>query len=149
LLGLELGADDYIYKPFSLTEVVARVKTVLRRTGGGETVSSAELALDESTYRAMINGHDLARTALEFKLLLYLASNPGRIHSRQQLLDRIYQDDRTVGDRTIDTLIKKLRKKIAAVATEADLILSVYGVGYKFEPAGIIAVERRVGAVLG
>lgn len=132
LLGLELGADDYICKPFSLREVVARVKAVLRRAGGA-TPPARGLVLDEARYRAVLHGQDLDLTAVEFKLLLFLTANPGRIYSRTQLMDRIYPDQRTVGDRTIDSHIKKLRKKLAAAAPEADLIRSVYGVGYKFE----------------
>jgi len=131
LLGLELGADDYICKPFSPREVVARVKAVLRRTGSGRNMQG--LFLDESRYRAKLNGQDLELTAVEFKLLHFLAANPGRIYGRQQLMDRIYLDQRSVADRTIDSHIKKLRKKMGAVSGGEELIHSVYGVGYKFE----------------
>lgn len=133
LLGLELGADDYICKPFSPREVVARVRTVLRRAGGGQTVRASGLVLDETRYLATLNGQDLDLTAVEFKLLQFLAANPGRIYGRQQLMDRIYVDQRIVADRTIDSHIKKLRRKISAVAPDAEIIQSVYGVGYKFE----------------
>jgi len=133
LLGLELGADDYICKPFSPREVVARVKAVLRRAGGGATTQNQGLVLDESRYLATLHGRDLELTAVEFKLLHFLAANPGRIYSRSQLMDRIYPDQRTVEDRTIDSHIKKLRKKLAAVAPAEELIHSVYGVGYKYE----------------
>jgi len=133
LLGLELGADDYICKPFSPREVVARVKSVLRRTGNEQTIQAEGLTLDESRYRATLTGHDLDLTAVEFKLLQFLAASPGRIYGRQQLMDHIYRDQRTVSDRTIDSHIKKLRKKIAAVDPDRELIHSVYGVGYKFE----------------
>jgi len=133
LLGLELGADDYICKPFSPREVVARVKAVLRRAGPGSTVRNQGLQLDESRYQALLHGRDLELTAVEFKLLSFLAANPGRIYSRNQLMDRIYADQRTVSDRTIDSHIKKLRKKISDAAPEEGLIHSVYGVGYKFE----------------
>jgi len=136
LLGLELGADDYVCKPFSPREVVSRVKAVLRRTGGGHTITAPGLRLDASRYQALLNGRDLGLTAVEFQLLQFLAANPGRIYGRQQLMDRIYPDQRTVSDRTIDSHIKKLRKKIAAVAPDEDLIYSVYGVGYKFEVSG-------------
>jgi two-component system response regulator BaeR len=132
LLGLELGADDYICKPFSPREVVARVKAVLRRAGAA-TLQAEGLVLDESRYLATLHGHDLDLTAVEFKLLHFLSANPGRIYSRTQLMDRIYPDQRTVGDRTIDSHIKKLRKKLAAVASGEELIHSVYSVGYKFE----------------
>lgn len=136
LLGLELGADDYICKPFSPREVVARVRAVLRRTGPGSVLQTQGLVLDESRYKATLHGQDLHLTAVEFKLLGFLVANPGRIYSRSQLMDRIYPDQRIVSDRTIDSHIKKLRKKIAEVPASAELILSVYGVGYKFEPGG-------------
>jgi two-component system response regulator BaeR len=132
LLGLELGADDYICKPFSPREVVARVKAVLRRAGAA-TLQAEGLVLDESRYLAVLHGCELDLTAVEFKLLHFLATNPGRIYSRTQLMDRIYPDQRTVGDRTIDSHIKKLRKKLAAAAPGEELIHSVYSVGYKFE----------------
>ena len=132
LLGLELGADDYVCKPFSPREVVARVKAVLRRTGGTTTTLAKELLLDEARYQASLHGIDLQLTAVEFKLLSFLASHPGRIYSRDQLMEQIYTDHRVVSDRTIDSHIKKLRKKIAALGRDEELIGSVYGVGYKF-----------------
>ncbi len=136
LLGLELGADDYICKPFSPREVVARVKAVLRRAGGGMHLQIKGLELDESRYAALLDGHNLGLTAVEFKLLRFLAANPGRIYGRQQLMDHIYPDERVVADRTIDSHIKKLRKKISVARPDQELICSVYGVGYKFDPAG-------------
>jgi two-component system, OmpR family, response regulator BaeR len=136
LLGLELGADDYICKPFSPREVVARVKAVLRRMGGENGAIPTGLELDESRYLATLDGHNLDLTAVEFKLLHFLAAHKGRIYGRQQLMFHIYPDERVVADRTIDSHIKKLRKKIAMVRPDEDLICSVYGVGYKFEPSG-------------
>ena len=133
LLGLELGADDYICKPFSPREVIARVKTVLRRTRDGQVVHAQGLLLDEHRYRATLYGQDLELTAIEFKLLHFLMDNPGYIYGRQQLMDKIYPDERIVSDRTIDSHIKKLRKKIAAVSRGEEFIHSVYGAGYKFE----------------
>jgi two-component system response regulator BaeR len=132
LLGLELGADDYVCKPFSPREVVTRVKTVLRRTGTAVTVEAQGLRLDEARYQASFHGVDLQLTAVEFKLLSFLAAHPGRIYSRDQLMEKIYPDQRIVSDRTIDSHIKKLRKKLAALSPDAELIGSVYGVGYKF-----------------
>lgn len=133
LLGLELGADDYICKPFSPREVVARVKTVLRRSGG-LTSQTNGLVLDESRFRATLHGKELDLTSVEFTLLNLLASNPGRIYRRQQLMDHIYPDQRIVCDRTIDSHIKKLRKKIAVAANPGEeFIQSLYGAGYKFE----------------
>ena len=134
LIGLELGADDYICKPFSPREVVARVKAVLRRTGAGQTIQANGLILDEERYRAALHGHELDLTAVEFKLLQLLTEHPGRIYGRQQIMEKIYPDDRFVNDRTIDSHIKKLRRKIETVEPRATLIQSVYGVGYKFEP---------------
>ncbi len=131
LLGLELGADDYICKPFSPREVVARVKAVLRRTGEGHTIQAQGLVLDEHRYSATLHGRDLGLTAVEFRLLQFMAANPGRIFNRQQLMDKIYSDDRSVSDRTIDSHIKKLRRKLEAADPETKLIQSVYGVGYK------------------
>lgn len=134
LLGLELGADDYICKPFSPREVVARVKAVLRRTRDGQTIQARGLVLDEERYRAKLHGRDLELTAVEFKLLKLLIEHPGRIYGRQQIMEKIYPDDRFVSDRTIDSHIKKLRRKIEAADPHAALIQSVYGIGYKFEP---------------
>lgn len=132
LLGLELGADDYVCKPFSPREVVARVKAVLRRSGGASTIQAKGLVLDEARYQASLHGIDLELTAMQFRLLSFMAANPGRIYSREQLMARIYSDDRIVSDRTIDSHIKKLRRKIAELNPEEELIGSVYGVGYKF-----------------
>ncbi len=133
LLGLELGADDYICKPFSPREVVARVKAVLRRSESGNKPSEKGLLLDPTTYKATINGVDLDLTAVEFQLLKVLSDQPGRIFSRSVLVDKIYSDGRVVSDRTIDSHIKKLRKKIAVQLPDVELIHSLYAVGYKFE----------------
>jgi two-component system, OmpR family, response regulator BaeR len=134
LLGLELGADDYICKPFSPREVVARVKAVLRRSRDGKTLQVQGLMLDEHTYRTTLHGRDLELTAVEFKLLQLLVEHPGRIFSRRHIMERIYHDDRFVSDRTVDSHIKKLRRKIEVVDPKASLIQSIYSVGYKFEP---------------
>jgi two-component system response regulator BaeR len=133
LLGLELGADDYICKPFSPREVVARAKAVLRRTEGTDKPVDKGLVLDVDTYKATIHGRDLNLTAVEFQLLKVLSDQPGRIFSRSVLVDKIYSDGRVVSDRTIDSHIKKLRKKISAVLPDVELIHSLYAVGYKFE----------------
>jgi two-component system response regulator BaeR len=136
LLGLELGADDYICKPFSPREVVARVKAVLRRSRRGERgAEGAErgLRLDEAGYRATIGGRDLGLTAVEFQLLKVLADHPGRIYTRDQLMDAMYRDERVVADRTVDSHVKKIRRKIATVLPDREIVHSVYGVGYKYE----------------
>ncbi|MGB7971584.1 MAG: response regulator [Candidatus Deferrimicrobiaceae bacterium] len=133
LLGLELGADDYICKPFSPREVIARVRAVLRRTGGQASPAVHGLSLDKERFQATLHGQDLDLTAIEFQLLHILAQNPGRIFSRSQLMDRIYPDQRVVSDRTIDSHVKKLRRKIASAAPGEEWIHSLYGVGYKVE----------------
>lgn len=132
LLGLELGADDYICKPFSPREVVARVKAVLRRSEG-TAQSDRVLTLDTERYVASLYGEELDLTAVEFQLLRILFEKAGRIFTRDQLMDNIYTDRRVVCDRTIDSHIKKLRKKISSVAPGLEIIRSVYGVGYKYE----------------
>ena len=132
LLGLEFGADDYICKPFSPREVVARVKAVLRRSEVNEP-GDALLHLDGDRYVAMLKGKSLDLTAVEFQLLRILAEKPGWIFNRDQLMEKIYADQRIVCDRTIDSHIKKLRKKIAAIDPDLEIIRSVYGVGYKYE----------------
>lgn len=137
LLGLELGADDYICKPYSPREVVARVKAVLRRSSGAASANGAAttsaLSLNPDNLDARINGIPLELTVVEFRLLETMAKEPRRIFTRDQLMDRIYTDQRIVSDRTIDSHITKLRKKIASAGNGIDLIRSVYGVGYKYE----------------
>ncbi|WP_153110202.1 response regulator [Propionivibrio limicola] len=137
LLGLELGADDYICKPFSPREVVARVKAVLRRINSASLRSdrNAGLALDQARWQAAWHGRDLGLTAIEFKLLKQMTEQPGRIFTREQLMDAMHGDDRIVADRTVDSHIKKIRRKLAEAAPDAELIRSVYGIGYKYEPA--------------
>src|SRR5690554_7070735 len=132
LLGLELGADDYICKPFSPREVIARIKVILRRlqqTFDGD--SSSGLSLDADRLSLSFNGQSLALTAVEFALIQTLADRPGFIRSRQQLMDRIYDDHRVVSDRTIDSHVKKLRQKLAELFPNIQFIDSVYGAGYR------------------
>jgi two-component system response regulator BaeR len=133
LLGLELGADDYICKPFSPREVVARVKAVLRRTQAAATPSAAPapIELDESRFEARMRGQAIDLTPVEFRLLGKLVAQPGRVFSRQQLMDALYRDHRIVSERTVDSHVKNLRRKLARVGP--DPIASVYGVGYRLE----------------
>lgn len=133
LLGLELGADDYICKPFSPREVVARAKAVLRRVRRAATPQESGLVLNDAGFRATLGGKDLGLTAVEYQLLKVLAAHPGRIYTRDQLMDAMYRDERVVSDRTVDSHIKKIRRKIAAVLPEREVIHSLYGVGYKYE----------------
>lgn len=135
ILGLEIGADDYICKPFSPREVVARVKAQLRRSELGSTAQSPEnnfVVLDHERFVAVIDSEDLILTPVEFRLLNKLSKTPSRVFSRQLLMEGLYDDHRVVTDRTIDSHIKNLRKKIAS-RTETEVIHSVYGVGYKWE----------------
>lgn len=149
LAGLEAGADDYVCKPFSPREVVARVHAAIRRTRGltGHTTPVAmpaspsltphkggALHLDDAQWKAWLDGQDLALTAVEFQLLRVLTWQAGRIFTREQLMDHIYPDDRVVSGRTIDSHIKKVRRKIEDVRPGCEPIQSVYGVGYKYEP---------------
>ena len=181
LLGLELGADDYVCKPFSPRELVARVKAVLRRfqtpaagatpnapgtsplgpgtiptapgatpaptsgigaaTGlagevhpaGGAMPGATGLTLDESTLRVHWQGRTVELTAVEFSLLATLHASPGRIYSRNRLMALIYRDHRVVSDRTIDSHIKKLRRKLEDLSPDQEWVHSVYGVGYRYE----------------
>jgi two-component system response regulator BaeR len=132
LVGLELGADDYICKPFSPREVVARAKAVLRRGERSEKPAHG-LALDDQRYEAQLDGVVLSLTPVEFRLLRTLAARPGRIFPRGELLDSLYNDHRVVSDRTVDSHVKNLRKKLQQVRPQEDVVHSVYGVGYKLE----------------
>ena len=134
LLGLELGADDYISKtPFSPREIVARVKAVLRRTRRRTDERASSVEVDEDGYRARFNGVSLDLTPIEFRLLKTLASTPGRVFSRDLLLDRLHADQRAVTDRAVDSHIKNLRRKLEQAGGKSDVIRSIYGVGYCFE----------------
>lgn len=135
LLGLELGADDYICKPFSPREVVSRVKAVLRRASAATPQQTPGFTLDEHRLEVRFEGATVVLTAVEFQLLKRLASEPGRIFSRDHLMAGMYQDHRIVSDRTIDSHIKKLRKKLAEMWPQTEFIHSVYGAGYRFELA--------------
>ncbi|MBX2848264.1 MAG: response regulator [Acidiferrobacterales bacterium] len=143
LLGLELGADDYICKPFSPREVVVRIRNILRRVslsqaqktedeGPGDTVEYRDLSLNLERFQCILGSESISLTAVEFRMLFAMASRPGCIFSRDQLMTSAYTDTRVVSDRTIDTHIKNLRKKISEAYSE-DLIHSIYGVGYKVE----------------
>jgi len=136
LLGLELGADDYICKPFSPREVMARIKSVLRRTQKTNIINTPKnngLTLDEDRYTVSYNKASLSLTAIEFKLLQSLYNQAGKILSRDQLMTHSYSDNRIVSDRTIDSHIKKLRQKLAQFELEEELIKSVYGIGYRYQ----------------
>ncbi|MBA5638072.1 response regulator [Duganella sp. LX20W] len=147
LLGLESGADDYVCKPFSPREVVARVRAHLRRAAGmaqlaagapaAATAAAAAQAPQFQVERERMcityGGVALALTPVEFRLLAELMANPGRVYSRQQLLDCAHEDQRDNNDRTVDSHIKNIRRKLAARVPESECLQSVYGVGYRFE----------------
>ena len=142
VLGLELGADDYLCKPFALRELLARVKALLRRArlrqepeGGGEEqiVDAGALRLDLRRFEARWHGRTLSLTLTEFNLLEALARRPGIVKSRTQLLRDAYPHDVHVSERTVDTHIKRLRKKLADAHPTADPIDTVHGLGYRFK----------------
>lgn len=135
LLGLELGADDYICKPWSPREVVARVKAILRRTSRAAEVSTQEggLQLNEENWSVSFDGELLDFTRREFQLLSILYKRPGRVFSRAQLLELAFPDDAMVFDRTVDSHIKNIRQKLKPLSTDGELIRSVYGVGYAYD----------------
>ena len=134
LLGLDLGADDYVCKPFSPREVVARVKAVLRRTAGiAAGANDAPITLDAERFRAELNGKSLGLTPVEFRLLTTLVASPGRVYTRNQLMDILYVDNRIVSDRTVDSHVKNLRRKIVDAGGDGEWLHSIYGIGYKIE----------------
>ncbi|MCP5474697.1 MAG: response regulator [Rhodanobacteraceae bacterium] len=138
LLGLELGADDYVCKPFSPREVLARARALLRRShdwqrAAGNSARSG-LDLDEDRFEARWRGRKLDLTPVEFRLLKALVQRPGHVMSRAQLLEHLYMDHRVVSDRTVDSHIKNLRRKFEDMEAGSDPIKSIYGVGYKYEP---------------
>jgi two-component system phosphate regulon response regulator PhoB/two-component system alkaline phosphatase synthesis response regulator PhoP len=137
VLGLEFGADDYLVKPFSPSELVARVKAILRRSSAPNPQDDnlirvgATLAIDQGRHLALVNGEAVTLTQTEFSILLILSRNPGWVFSREKILDALWGDEKAVIDRTIDVHIKHLREKLGAAAT---LIKNIRGVGYKIEP---------------
>lgn len=135
LIGLEIGADDYICKPFSPREVVARVKAVLRRMAPEEAedvLTAGPVVIQPDKYLATLDGIDLSLTRSEFELLFMMAKHPGRVFSRSDLISGVHGYEFEGYERTIDSHVKNLRKKMASVHN-TDLIQTVYGVGYKFE----------------
>ena len=135
LIGLELGADDYVCKPFSPKEVVARVKAVLRRSEGDLNLGEIYVAFEvnDQTYSIKLHKDRLDLTPVEFRLLKMFLQSPGRVFNRDQILDNIFEDGRIVLDRTVDTHVKNLRHKLKTASPEHDYIRSVYGIGYSFE----------------
>jgi two-component system response regulator BaeR len=134
LLGLNSGADDYVCKPFSPREVMARVHALLRRSERRVTSEPSLWTIDDDSLRIAWRGHWLSLTPLEFRMLRRLLSQPGRVFSRAQLLESAHGELRDVSDRAIDTHVKNLRRKMQAVRADDDCIASVYSVGYRFDP---------------
>ena len=142
LLGLDTGADDYVCKPFSPREVVARIKALLRRVQGALAVPASAapaatpvhgLEVSDDQQTALWQGQLLPLTAVEFRLLRLLVSRPQRVFARAELLDHLHDDLRDVNDRTVDSHIKNIRRKLDAAQVTGHAIVSVYGVGYRFE----------------
>jgi two-component system, OmpR family, response regulator BaeR len=136
IIGLEVGADDYVCKPFSPREVLARLRALLRRAQG-RLVQGAELygfAIDDGAQRIAWQHKPLPLTPLEYRVFRLLLSHPGQVFSRQRLLDAAHGDASDTTDRAIDSHIKNLRRKLHAAGTSCPLIVSVYGAGYRFEP---------------
>jgi two-component system alkaline phosphatase synthesis response regulator PhoP len=140
ILGLELGADDYVVKPFSPRELVARVKAVLRRqvraTEKQEVVELGDLRLDSGMQEVTVRGRAVELSTLEFRLLHYLVSNPRRVFSRDRLLDEVWGRDHFVTPRTVDVHIRRLREKIEVQADNPQYVQTVRGAGYRFLPQG-------------
>ncbi|MDQ7095687.1 response regulator transcription factor [Desulfosporosinus sp. PR] len=138
VLGLELGADDYLVKPFSTKELVARVKALLRRSSGQlhpvtSELTAGLLSIDKERHRVTIGDEVINLTPLEFDLLYFLAKNRGRVFSREQLMETVWGYDFYGDARTVDTHVKKLREKLAHPSIKK-MLVTVWGVGYKFDP---------------
>lgn len=135
VLGLGIGADDYVTKPFSTKELIARIKAVLRRSSlkedqsGQERIVRGEVVIDMGRHEVQVEGESVVFTATEFRLLHFLASHPGRVFTRDQLLSRVIGEDAYIIDRNIDVHIRSIRKKLGE---HLDLIETIRGVGYRF-----------------
>ncbi len=133
LIGLEAGADDYVCKPYSPREVVARVKTCLRRMNK-MVMSKDPISINEKQLSITFNGQSIELTVLEFNLFRLLYLNPQRIYSRQHIINNMYQDYRVVSEQTVNSHIRNLRKKLSELSPDHELIYSIYAVGYRYEP---------------
>lgn len=138
IVGLELGADDYITKPFSVKELLARIKAVLRRSEARRAAGQAEvfefkgLHINFKSYEVTVDGKRVDLSPTEFRLLKFLSRNPGRVYSREQILDRVWGDEAFVEPRTVDVHIRRLRSRIEHDESSPDYIVTVRGAGYKF-----------------
>ena len=138
IIGLEIGADDYVTKPFSVKELIARVRTILRRLQdrdnktGKEEFNYKELAINYASCLVQISGKPVALSPTELKLLFFFSRNPGRVYSRSQILDHVWGDDTFITDRAVDVHIRRLRSQIEKNMENPQYILTVRGFGYKF-----------------
>jgi two-component system response regulator BaeR len=133
LLGLDTSADDYVCKPFAPSEVIARVRALLRRAGGRVKTSPRPWVVEDASFRISWLGQWLPLTRIEFMMFRTLLARPGRVFSRDQLLASVHGSQRDTSDRAIDSHIKNLRKKVQAVEPGRECVASVYGVGYRFD----------------
>ena len=138
VLGLELGADDYIVKPFAVRELLARVRAVLRRTeapgeANSEVLTIEDLQIDSVSMQVKVRGELISTTTTEFRLLEYLARHPGRVFSRDQLLDAVWGDSRFVTPRSVDVYVRRLREKIEAEPETPGFLKRLRGAGYRFD----------------
>ena len=136
VLGLELGADDYVAKPFSPRELIARIKAVLRRFERPltpEVIATGEIEIDSGAMILKVRGKPVATTATEFRLLAYMARHPGRVFTRDQLLDAVWRDTAYVTPRSVDVYVRRIREKIEKDAEEPQYLRTVRGAGYRFE----------------
>jgi two-component system response regulator BaeR len=132
LEGLQAGADDYVCKPFSAPELVLRIRAILRRVNGEKRNNASGLILNDNNLTVSYKETTISLTVVEFSLLKALSQNPDVIVSRDALMDVIYDDQRVVSDRTVDSHVSKLKRKLRQLPTENELVSSVYGAGYKF-----------------
>ena len=140
MVGLEVGADDYVTKPFSTREVIARVRALFRRNEPAAPQRSklqrGELIIDPRAHSVAVSGRPVELSALEFRLLHYMALHPGMVFSREQLLDSVWGDDRTVTPRSVDVYIRRIREKIEPRPQQPGFVQTVHGVGYRFSTSG-------------
>ncbi len=145
ILGLEMGADDYVVKPFSPRELVARIRAVLRRShahrpraaAGPDLSSAGRLRIDMGTYEVFVDGKQRQLCLREFELLRFFAEHPMRVYSREQLLDLVWGRDVFVEPRTVDVHVRRLRRQIERDDSKPELILTVRSVGYRFNPEAL------------